>query len=141
MSTDPAEVIGRRIGAALIDLALMFVLFIVLGIALGEGENSDGNLSVSLEGGEFVLFLALMLAYYFGTEAAWARTLGKRLLGLKVVRLDGSPAGAGRIAARTGLRLIDMLPALYLLGVIVMLATRWKQRIGDLAAGTVVTAA
>ncbi len=138
MNGDPAEVVGRRIGAALIDIVLIFVLFILLGLALGEGEASDGNASVTLEDGEFVLFLTLMLLYYFATEAAWGRTLGKRLLGLKVLRVDGSPAGAGAVAGRTVLRLIDMLPAFYLLGFIVLLATPRKQRIGDLAAGTTV---
>jgi uncharacterized RDD family membrane protein YckC len=141
VSTDPTEVVGRRIGAALIDILLMFLLFIVLGIVLGEGEISDGNASVSLEDGEFVLFLALVLLYYFATEAAWGQTLGKKLLGLKVVRTDGSPARAGPVAGRTALRLIDMLPAMYLLGFIVMIATPWKQRIGDLAAKTTVTRA
>jgi uncharacterized RDD family membrane protein YckC len=140
-SHDPADVVGRRIGAALIDVALMVLLFILLGIALGEGEASDDGASVSLEGGGAVLFFVLMLGYYFATEAAWGQTLGKRLLGLKVVRADGSTAGPGPVAGRTLLRVVDILPALYLLGLIVMLATQRKQRIGDLAAGTVVATA
>ena len=137
---DPAEVIGRRIAAGAIDLVLMFVLFLVLGIALGEGESSDGNLSVTLEDGEFLLFLALMLLYYFATEAGWGgQTVGKRLLGLRVAARDGGTPSTGQVAGRTALRLLDVLPALYLLGFIVMLVTPAKQRIGDLAAGTVVT--
>ncbi len=140
-TADPAEVVGRRIGAALIDVLLMFLLFVIVGLALGEGESSDGNASITLENGEFLLYLALMLLYYFATEAAWGQTVGKRLLGLTVVSADGSPAGAGAIAVRTLLRLVDTLPFLYLLGLIVMLLTERKQRIGDLAAGTVVVAA
>lgn len=139
VASDPTEVVGRRIGAALIDIALMALLFVVLGLALGEGETSDGNASITLEGGSFVLYLGLMLLYYFATEATSGQTLGKRLLGVRVVRADGSPAGAGAIAGRTALRLIDLLPAFYLLGLGVMLATKRKQRIGDLAVGTVVT--
>lgn len=139
VASDPTEVLGRRIGAALLDIALMAVLFVVLGLALGEGETSDGNASITLEGGSFLLFLGLMLLYYFATEVASGQTLGKRALGIRVVRTDGSPASAGAIAGRTALRLIDQLPAFYLLGLIVALVTKRKQRIGDLAAGTVVS--
>ena len=130
--------LGRRIGAALIDLALMFVLFLVTGIALGEGESGENGVSVSLEGAEFVLFLALMLLYYFAAELRWGQTVGKRVLGLRVSARDGSEPSAGQVAARTALRLVDILPALYLLGFIVMLVSSAHQRIGDLAAGTVV---
>ena len=48
---------------------------------------------------------------------------------------------AGVVGRRIGAALIDMLPALYLLGFIVLLATPRKQRIGDLAAGTTVARA
>jgi uncharacterized RDD family membrane protein YckC len=140
-AADPAEVVGRRIGAALIDILLMALLFVLVGLALGEGESSDGGGSITLEGGSLLVYLALMLLYYFATEATSGQTVGKRLLGIRVVRADGAPAGAGPIAGRTALRLIDGLPTLYLLGLIVMLATKRKQRIGDLAAGTVVIAA
>ncbi len=136
---DPAEVIGRRIGAALLDVALMAVVFVVLGLVLGVGESSDGKASIRLEGTDALIYFALVLLYYFATEAASAQTLGKRLLGLRVVGRDGSRAGAGAIAVRTVLRVVDALPLLYLLGLIVMLATPAKQRIGDLAAGTLVT--
>ena len=54
---------------------------------------------------------------------------------LRVVRADGRPAGMGEVAVRTVLRVIDN----YLVGLIVMLATgERRQRIGDLAAGTIV---
>jgi uncharacterized RDD family membrane protein YckC len=139
-TVDPAEAVGRRIGAALVDIALMAVLFVVVGLALGAGKSSGGNASINLEGGQAVLYFALVLLYYFATEATWGQTLGKRLLGLVVVGSDGSPAGTGKIAVRTLLRLVDALPFLYLVGFIAVLVTPNKQRLGDLAAGTVVTA-
>jgi uncharacterized RDD family membrane protein YckC len=126
---DPAEVVGRRIGAALLDLVLMGILFVIVGLALGEGESSDGNASINLEGGSALLYFALVLLYYFATEAAWGQTAGKRL------------PGAGKVAVRTLLRIVDGFPFMYLLGLIVMLATPGKQRVGDLAAGTVVVRA
>jgi uncharacterized RDD family membrane protein YckC len=139
--SDPAEVIGRRIGAALIDIALMIVLSIVVGIVLGGAEASDGEASINLEGDQSLVFFALVFLYYFVTESAWGQTVGKRALGVVVVDKDsGAPAGAGKVVIRTLLRVVDALPVLYLLGLIVMLATGSKQRIGDLAAGTVVVA-
>ncbi len=130
-ASSPSEVVGRRIGAALVDIALMAVLFVVLGLALGAGESSDGQVAIMLEGAEALLYGALVLLYYFATEASSGRTVGKRLLGLEVVGRDGTPASTGSIAARTLLRVVDSLPALYLLGFLVMLATPRKQRIGD----------
>jgi uncharacterized RDD family membrane protein YckC len=137
--SDPAEVVGRRIGAALIDFLPLIVLFVVVGLAMGEGESSDGNASITLEGGSAVLYFLLTLAYYIATEAAWGATLGKRALGLVVARADGGGRpGFGQIAGRNLLRVVDAAPFLYLIGLIVMLATKRKQRVGDLAASTVV---
>ena len=143
MNEDRTEVLGRRIAAALLDLVLLGLLFVVLGVLIGDSESGDGNASVNLEGGGAILFFALTLLYYGVTEAMTGQTLGKRLLGVRVVSAaDGSKPSAGQIAGRTLLRMIDALPFAYLLGLIVVLATgRRRQRIGDLAAGTTVVAA
>ncbi|HEX8645845.1 MAG TPA: RDD family protein [Thermoleophilaceae bacterium] len=133
----PSDALGRRIGAALIDLLILVVLFIVLGILLGEGETDDGSASISLEGGGALLYFLLTLAYYAGTEAAWGATVGKRLLGLVVVTADGSRAGFGPVAIRNLLRVVDGF-FFYLVGLIAVIATKNKQRVGDLAAGTFV---
>ena len=121
----------------------MGILFVVLGLLLGGAKSSGGNASVSLHGGDAVLYFALVLAYYFLTEAfLGGRTLGKALLGLRVATTDGGQAGPGRVAVRTLLRAVDVLPFLYLVGFISVLATgRRRQRIGDLAARTTVVLA
>jgi uncharacterized RDD family membrane protein YckC len=134
------DVTGRRLGAAVIDLVVLFVLFLVVGIALGEGEAEDGNASVTLEGAEALLFFALSIGYYALTEMAWGATVGKRLLGLVVVTEDGTRVGPGGALIRNVLRIVDGLPFLYLVGLVTMLVTERKQRIGDLAASTFVTA-
>jgi uncharacterized RDD family membrane protein YckC len=136
---DQPDVIGRRIGAGLLDVVALGLIFVGLGLALGEGETGDGTASITLEGAEALLYFALVLLYYFAGELAIGRTPGKALLGLRVVRRDGERAGAGRIALRTLLRAVDVLPFLYLLGFVLMLATgRRRARLGDLAAGTAV---
>ncbi len=141
-ASSPARtaVVGRRVGAALLDIALMAILSVVLGLALGATESSNGDFSVVLKGSDALLYFTLVLLYYFSTEARWGQTLGKRLFGLRVSRSDGTRPGAGPIAIRTLLRAVDILPILYLLGFIVTLVTPRRQRLGDLAAKTVITA-
>jgi len=138
---DPTEVLGRRIGAGLIDLVVVVALLVVLGLLIGESETGDGGAQVSLNGGPALVWVALSLLYYFAFEAMTGRTLGKRLLGLRVAAADGGRAGAGQIAVRTALRLVDGI-GFYLVGLIVVLASgRRRQRLGDLAARTTVVAA
>ena len=140
-TTDRTEVLGRRIGAALLDLVVLFVLAIVLGILIGDTESSGSSASVQLEGAAALAWLALTLLYYFGLEAATGQTLGKRLLGVRVASLDGGRPGVGAIALRTLLRLVDGI-AFYLVALVAILATgKRRQRLGDLAAKTTVVAA
>jgi uncharacterized RDD family membrane protein YckC len=141
MGDDRIEVLGRRIGAALLDLGVVFALLVVTGLLIGDSEAGDGSVQVSVDGVPALVWLALSLLYYFASEAITGRTLGKRLLGLRVAATDGGRAGAGQIAIRTAFRLVDGF-AFYLIGLIVILATgRRRQRLGDLMARTTVVAA
>jgi hypothetical protein len=54
------------------------------------------------------------------------------------MRLDGTPLGFGAVAIRTLLRLVDLLPFLYATGAVCILVTQNNQRLGDMAAGTIV---
>jgi uncharacterized RDD family membrane protein YckC len=130
-------VLGRRIGAALIDLALLVAVFAILAVTIGESTVDWSEVSFELTGAEAALYLALVLLYYFALEAAIGQTVGKLLLGVRVVRTDGSRPSVAAIAARTLLRVVDWLPFLYLVGFIATLATGGRrQRLGDLAAKT-----
>ena len=66
------------------------------------------------------------------------QTPGKRVLGLYVVHRDLSPIGWNASLIRNLLRTVDFLPAGYLLGLFSMCMTPQFQRLGDLAAGTLV---
>jgi uncharacterized RDD family membrane protein YckC len=133
------DLIGRRVAAALIDGIVVFLLFVLVGLVTGEAETSDSSASLQLEGAETVVWGLLGFAYYFATEARWGRTPGKRLLGVRDARLDGAPAAAGPAAIRTLLRIVDVLPFLYLIGFTVLLtAGKGRQRLGDMAVGTAV---
>ncbi len=80
----------------------------------------------------------LWMACYIVPESLYGASLGKLLLGLRVVRVDGRPLGVGSILTRNMLRFIDVLPGFYLLGGISVLATANSQRVGDKWAGTTV---
>ncbi len=84
------------------------------------------------------LMFLLMWAYTIVQEAVWGRTVGKRVLGLRVVAQDGAPIGWMAAITRNLLRTVDMLPFAYALGLLSSLFDRNGRRLGDLVAGTVV---
>ncbi len=64
------------------------------------------------------------------------RTPGKRMAGVRIVTVEGMVPGAGAIVVRNLFRFVDGLPIMYLVGLVTTIVTRRNQRIGDLAAGT-----
>src|SRR5262245_13026953 len=131
------DLLGVRISAALIDLALLLGLFVVLSVMIGEANVGDG-VSFSLNSrATWALYLVLVLVYYLALEAALRQTVGKLLMGVQVVRADAGRPSVGAVAIRTVVRVVDWLPLLYLVGFLTILATgARRQRLGDLAAGT-----
>ena len=120
------DVVARRIGAILIDLILIGVLTSIVGASLGPGRVIG------------VVGLVITFGYYICLEGTYGQTLGKMALGLVVVTEGGGAIDYGAAAIRTLLRLVDVLPVFYLLGFVVMLLTDRTQRVGDIAADTVV---
>jgi hypothetical protein len=87
----------------------------------------------------FVLSFLVLFGYDVLFETLHSgRTPGKQLTGLRVVREGGAPVRFLTSAVRNLLRLVDILPTAYLVGMISILATARNQRLGDLAAGTLV---
>jgi uncharacterized RDD family membrane protein YckC len=138
-----SDVIGRRIGAGVIDLGVAIVILLLVGGIFGNDVGPNASFSSRFGALDKLLAIVLILGYYWGTEAFWGgQTLGKRALGIRVERVDGTRAGPGAILVRTVLRAIDALPILYLIGVIAVFATGpRRQRLGDMAAKTRVVAA
>jgi uncharacterized RDD family membrane protein YckC len=127
---------NRRALAALLDLALLVAGGVLILAAAGR-LGSDGGIGSDLA----AVIAAWALFYYFACESGHGQTLGKRLLKLRVVRADGRPSGMREILVRTALRPIDAV-GVYLVGLVVMLITgERRQRLGDLAAGTMVVSA
>ncbi len=114
----------------------------LMGALLGVVSSGGGEVGASLEGvaGLFaaVISVALYLGYYVLMEGYLGQTLGKMLLGIKVVREDdGGVPGVKAAAIRTVLRIVDGLFS-YLVGFIAVLASAKNQRLGDMAAHTLV---
>ena len=139
---DPVDVLGRRVGAGLVDLLVALIIFLALGAALGGAQTDGSRVGVQVQGLDAVLVFGVILLYYGALEALTGQTIGKRVFGLRVVRAaDGGKAGTGQIALRTLLRLVDGLGA-YLVGLIVVLVTgKRRARLGDLAGRTAVVRA
>ncbi len=136
--------IGNRALAYLVDLSLvgsawLSVLFIATYVVdQGLAPLFDlGGLGQALA---LVAALLLTSSYDIFFELFWdGQTPGKRLLGLRVLRLDGGRVGVAETAVRNLLRVVDLLPMGYGVGVLCMALTRQQRRLGDLAAGCVVT--
>jgi uncharacterized RDD family membrane protein YckC len=129
--------LGSRLVATLVDLLIKGAVVIALWvIAASTGNDEAGGFVVA------GLLVATFLVW-FGYDVAFetlasGRTPGKRAAGLRVVRLGGEPVGFLASAVRNLLRLVDGLPGIYAVGAASVLLSRHNQRLGDLAAGTLV---
>jgi uncharacterized RDD family membrane protein YckC len=85
------------------------------------------------------LYFLISMAYAIVLEWRWrGQTVGKRLLGLRVIDADGLQLRFAQIAVRNLVRAADMLPLTYLVGGVTALLSQKGQRLGDIAANTVV---
>jgi uncharacterized membrane protein SpoIIM required for sporulation/uncharacterized RDD family membrane protein YckC len=138
----PIAGIGSRALAWLIDAALLGVVgltaYFAFTLAVPDPLQALLGLSRALRvGGTLGLFAALWV-YWTALEVRWqGQTLGKRLVGVRVVRADGAPVTVLDSAVRNLLRAVDFLPACYPVGVLCMLIDPRHRRLGDLVAGTV----
>jgi uncharacterized RDD family membrane protein YckC len=130
--------LGSRFAAQLLDLLVLTAIFVALGLASFGLAVVTGQVAAGL-----LLFVvvgfASFWAYWILPEALWSgQTVGKYVLHLRVIDARGGPVTGGQAVIRNLLRVVDFLPWAYALGTIVMFGTVRSQRLGDLAAGTIV---
>jgi uncharacterized RDD family membrane protein YckC len=130
--------LGSRFVAQLVDLAALFAMLLgLLGVSIAVGVLTDDSTVptlIMLIGG-----FALVWGYFIVWEAVWSgQTPGKRVLRLRAVDVRGGPLSVGQALVRNLFRIVDFLPAYYLVGAVSVFVTRRNQRLGDLAAGTIV---
>jgi len=86
-----------------------------------------------------IAYFVVSIGYGVFTEWAWrGQTVGKRIMRLRVMDAQGLRLQFHQILMRNLLRFADLLPGCYLVGGVAMLLSRRAQRLGDLAANTVV---
>jgi uncharacterized membrane protein SpoIIM required for sporulation/uncharacterized RDD family membrane protein YckC len=137
--------IGSRAMAAITDLLIVFVAFLLIGIAALAIRLTRGLVSMgtSSSWGTALLVLAqfaLLWGYYVLFEGLMdGQTPGKRFHRIRVVREGGFSVTFGTSAVRNLIRIIDMQPIVfYLVGMGSVMLTKRGRRLGDLVAGTLV---
>ena len=131
-----------RFVAVLLDSILVFFpLGVVLGLMTGGGyvERGPGytNAGVDIGGDMTLVIILLVISYYVFAEGLTGMTLGKRMVGIRVVDEDGDHVGFGAAVVRNLLRLVDGF-LFYLVGALFAFSSPKGQRIGDRAAHTLV---
>ena len=139
----PLAGIGSRFIAVLIDTLIWAAGLIVLGLVLWAFKpalQAFSNLSYQWTVAVFTITIFLLNWGYFTLfEAFWhGRTPGKRVARIRVIQQSGRAIGIFESMARNFIRYVDQIPFFYAVGVIAVFATRQHQRLGDLAAGTLV---
>jgi uncharacterized RDD family membrane protein YckC len=132
--------VGSRSLALLIDLAAMFGAFIVLEIAIAAVVGVLGLPAWVLVTLITVAIFGVIFGYPIVLETVRdGRTFGKAAMGLRVVTVEGAPVRARHAAIRAAMQVVDfLLPPVGVLAILSVLLTARNQRLGDLAAGTVV---
>ncbi|MGY6632049.1 MAG: RDD family protein [Wenzhouxiangella sp.] len=133
-----------------VELVLVPAGPVLRGVAWGIDAAIRGGLLVGLAtvlGLLEAVGMAIMLLAWFLINwwypvlfevLSQGSTPGKKAVGLRVVMQDGLPVGWSASIVRNLLRQVDFLPALYATGLVAMLCNRRFQRLGDLAAATMV---
>ncbi|MBI5679365.1 MAG: RDD family protein [Methanobacterium sp.] len=130
----------RRIGAYLIDaivLSIIAVIIVVFSLVIQYIYFNPDDVQIYLI--LIILFVPLYYGYFFLMEGLFnGRTIGKMVLGLRVVReKDQSRIGFKKSAIRNLLRMIDEF-FWYLVGVLLIHGSDKNQRLGDSVAHTIV---
>jgi len=152
----------RRLPAYLLDLVIRVAVFIVLAILAGlagifglfAGLGWAEGLVIAV-----AIVTAFILSFFYGGlfEAYWnGQTPGKRVMGIRVVSVDGSPITGLQAVLRNLLRFVDAFPLApitilfgmsdpslililtYQVGLFSSLASKRYQRVGDIVSGTLV---
>jgi len=125
-----------RFLAWFIDQLCISVVMSVLGIALNLIELIDLNIGAAVS---VISYFVISIGYGIFFEWSWrGQTIGKRLLRLRVVDVEGMRLQFNQIVVRNLLRFVDALPAFYFVGGLTCWLNSRCQRLGDIAANTVV---
>lgn len=117
--------------AYLIDFCLRAAVIFVISVILFRGGL----------GSAIALIAFFLLEWFYPVYfEVWrdGQTIGKKVMKIKVIHDDGTPISAAASMTRNLLRVADILPLFYTVGIVATVCNRQFKRLGDLAAGTVV---
>lgn len=129
---------GRRFVAVFIDGLIILAVYMILGMVLGTGGLGGANSSnLMLAALSNVVSLAIQIGYFVFYQASAGQTLGKKVMGVKVVDMQGKTPGAMTFFVR---EIIGKLVSTIILfiGYLMILWDGRKQGLHDKIAGTVV---
>lgn len=139
---------GSRVAAWFVDALAQSLIVacaaVLLQAALGGSSVLDDLGKIDTGRGLAIAFYLILLfllkwGYYALFEALMrGQSPGKRAMGIQVVRTNGEPLDFPSIAVRNLVRSVDDFPGLPLLGFLVAVTNQKAQRLGDLAASTIV---
>lgn len=130
---------GSRMAAALLDGVILAVVVVATLVAVTVlGLAAEPETGTFLLGFASLLVTVEVIGYYVVFEGLRGKTPGKMALGLRVTGAGGEPVSFVRAAIRNLVRIVDFLPVAYGVGLVTLLASPRNQRVGDLAAGTIV---
>jgi len=147
------QMLGQRFSALFIDMICLSILMLVINVVFGVDHVTSGSIllfgdnsyttstSVTGPGGDWLWPLLIMVAYFLVQEALFGMTLGKKMMGLRVVGLDGERLTLKAAVLRNVLRIVDGLPVAYIVGIIAVESSPLRQRVGDRLARTLVVRA
>jgi uncharacterized RDD family membrane protein YckC len=142
MVSPVAEVETRVTGRRVVQYIIDYVITGAIGsLIMWIFDRSNGALNAVL----LLIGALIVAAWYFWywvlrPRQAGGQTFGMQLLGLRIISKDGGPAGLGQLFVRAILLIVDTL-FWGLVGFITIIASRYRQRVGDHAARTLVVRA
>lgn len=133
--------LGPRFWALVIDMVALSAVFfpvtrIVKGVWLMQPTDHLWGYGWIVTDPLCLIFLAVIFVYFVVSEGMFSATIGKRIMGLRVTREDGKSISLGQAVTRNLLRFVDGLPALNIVGVVLIIRSPERARFGDRVAGT-----
>ncbi|HJL17081.1 MAG TPA: RDD family protein [Sandaracinaceae bacterium LLY-WYZ-13_1] len=128
--------IGARALAWAIDVLVMLALIVAGSMLVSPLSQVLGGFANAI-----LLVIVFLVQWWYAALLEWwwgGRTVGKRVVGLRTLSERGVRMGFVQSAIRNLVRIVDLLPGLYLVGGASVILDRHRRRLGDLAAGTIV---
>lgn len=141
--------LGKRIIGAIIDYVVLMLVAIIIALIFGTDwryatflafitPNSSTSLITHIQAMPTIIFSIIYLGYFITFESVARTSVGKTLMSLTIVKEDGNPIAIREAIIRTILRGTDGSPFWYIFGLIAILLSPTRQRIGDHLAQAVV---